>query len=137
MEKPEQSVLTWIFEMGEARLLQFAEELLSNPKMTDAISTGLHRAARTKGQVDRNVQALLALLGVPTKADYNKLLSKVEALQGSLVNLNIKLDRLMASRETPRRRAPARPSAKRRAAPVARSPKQTSDQSFSERDEPR
>ncbi len=137
MARPEQSVLTWIFEMGEARLLQFAEEMLSNPKMTEAISTGLHRAARTKGQVDRNVQALLALLGVPTKADYNKLLSKVEALQGSMVNLNIKLDRLMASREPPKRRAPARPKAKRRAAPAARAPKAPLDNGFSERDESR
>jgi hypothetical protein len=112
MARRDQSVFSWIVEMGEARLLQFAEELLSNPKMAEAFSTALHRAARTKGQVDRNMQTLLALLGVPSKADYNKLLSKVEALQGSLVNLNIKLDRLLATRERPKRRTPAKSSDK-------------------------
>lgn len=137
MAQSEQSVLTWIFEMGEARLLQFVEELLSNPKMTEAISTALHRAVRTKGQVDRNVQALLALLGVPTKADYNKLLSKIEALQGSLVNLNIKLDRLMASRELPKRRAAPRSSTKQRAAPDARRREPPSGHGVGERGEPR
>ena len=110
MTRRERSVLSWIVEMGETRLLQFAEELLTNPKLAEAFSTALHRAARTKGQVDRNVQALLGLLGVPSKADYNRLLSKVEALQGSLVNLNIKLDRLLAARERPKRRRTDKPA---------------------------
>jgi len=91
--------------MGEARLVQFAEELLANPKMADAFSAALQRAARTKGQVDRNMQTLLGLLNLPSKADYNRLLAKIESLQGSLVNLNIKLDRLLAERERPKRRS--------------------------------
>jgi len=35
----------------------------------------------------------------------NRLLTKLEAIQGSLVNLNLKVDRLMQER-APRRRAP-------------------------------
>ena len=97
--------------MGETRLMQFAEELLANPRMADAFSATLHRAARTKGQVDRNMQMLLGLLNLPSKADYNRLLSKIESLQGSLVNLNIKLDRLLAQREHPKRRADKRHAA--------------------------
>lgn len=89
--------------MGEQRLVQFAEELLANPRMAEAFSSALQRAARTKGQVDRNMQMLLGLLNVPSKADYNRLLSKIESLQGSLVNLNIKLDRLLAERARPKR----------------------------------
>jgi len=101
------TILSWIMEAGEARFLQLAEELLSNPTMADAFSAALHRAARTKGQVDRNMQTLLGFLNMPSKGDYNRLLSKIEALQGSLVNINIKLDRLLAARERPaRRRAP-------------------------------
>lgn len=84
--------------------MQFAEELLSNPKMAEAFSAALQRAMQTKGQVDRNMQMLLGMLNVPSKADYNKLLAKIEALQGSLVNLNIKLDRVLAERDRPKRR---------------------------------
>ena len=104
MAREERSMFSWIVEAGEARLVQFAEELLANPKMADAFSTALHRAARTKGQVDRNMQMLLGLLNMPSKADYNRLLSKIEALQGSLVNLNIKVDRLLADRDRPKPR---------------------------------
>ena len=104
-------MLSWIVEMGEGRLVQFAEELLANPRMAEAFSGALQRAARTKGQVDRNMQMLLGLLNVPSKADYNRLLSKIESLQGSLVNLNIKLDRMMAARERPKRRRPDKPRA--------------------------
>lgn len=104
MARQERTILSWVVEMGEARLVQFAEELLANPRMADAFSAALQRAARTKGQVDRNMQMLLGMLNLPSKADYNRLLSKIESLQGSLVNLNIKLDRLLAERERPKRR---------------------------------
>ena len=61
--------------------------------------------------MDRNINAMLELFNVPSKTDYNKLLAKVETVQGSLVNLNIKLDRLLASKEkTPK---PTRRRAKR------------------------
>ena len=81
--------------------------------MAEAFSSALQRAAKTKGQVDRNMQMVLGLLNLPSKADYNKLLSKIEALQGSLVNLNIKVDRLLADRDRPKppRRPPAKPEA--------------------------
>jgi len=106
------TLLSWIVEMGETRLLQFAEELLANPKMAEAFSSALQRAAQTKGQVDRNMQMVLGLLNLPSKADYNRLLSKIEALQGSLVNLNIKVDRLLADRDRPKpRRRPQKPEA--------------------------
>ena len=109
MARREPTLLSWIVEMGEQRLLQFAEELLANPKMAEAFSAALQRAAKTKGQVDRNMQMLLGMLNMPSKADYNRLLSKIEALQGSLVNLNIKVDRLLADRDRPKRRRPPKP----------------------------
>ena len=38
-------------------------------------------------------------MNLPSRANYNKLLVKIEHLQGSLVNLNMKLDRLLAAQE--------------------------------------
>lgn len=92
--------------VGEEKLGQLAEEILANPHITEALSTALRRAAKTKGQVDRNMQLVLGALNLPSRADFNRLVSKVEALQGSLVNLNIKIDRLMAARAEPRKRSP-------------------------------
>ena len=98
---------------GEERLGQFAEEILSSPHVTDALAGALRRAAQTKGQVDRNMQALLSALNLPTRADLNRVVNKVEALQGSLVNVNIKLDRLIAAQAAAKAAPPPAPRATR------------------------
>jgi hypothetical protein len=116
MAKRDRTLFSWIVEMGEARLMQFAEELLSNPRMAEAFTSALQKAAQTKGQVDRNMQMILGLLNVPSKSDYNRLLSKIESVQGSLVNLNLKLDRLLAERERPKRTRAAKTSGEKHAA---------------------
>jgi hypothetical protein len=105
---------------GEERLGQFAEELLSSPHVTEALAAALRRAAQTKGQVDRNMQALLSALNLPTRTDLARVVNKVEALQGSLVNINIKLDRLLAQqRDAAKPAAPPRPKTSRARRPKA------------------
>lgn len=49
-----------------------------------------------KGTVDRNMQTVLAMLNVPSRNDVSRLATKIEAIQGNLMNLNLKLDRLLA-----------------------------------------
>lgn len=111
---------------GEERLGQFAEEILASPHVTEALASALRRAAQTKGQVDRNMQAVLSALNLPTRGDLTKVVNKVEALQGSLVNINIKLDRLLAERDAGKRAAPAPAPAAARA-PRPRKPKASTD----------
>jgi hypothetical protein len=43
---------------------------------------------------------------LPSKDDYNKLLAKLETVQGSLVNVNMKLDRLLAEQRKQKKPAP-------------------------------
>ena len=69
-----------------------------------AVQAGLE----TKGHIDRNMQTVLGLLNVPSRADLNKLAVKLEVLQGSLTNLNLKVDRLLAQ-SRPRRTRPRKP----------------------------
>ncbi len=86
-----------LFGVGEERIGSFVGEILSSPQVAEALGKALSGAARTKGTVDRNMQVLLSTLNVPSRQDLAQLTAKVEALQGSLVNLNIKLDRLLAA----------------------------------------
>lgn len=106
-------LLQWLYDQGEKTATQVLEELLSNRAVSDGIGSAIQRAARTKGKMDRNMQTLLSLLNVPSRADYAKLATKIEALQGSLVNLNIKLDRVLAATASP-----PKPSRKRAKAPA-------------------
>jgi hypothetical protein len=98
-----------LYEMGEEALGRVAAELLSNPTFADAFSRALQGAIATKGRVDRNIQTILGLLNLPSRSDLHKLVTKLETIQGSLVNLNIKVDRILAAQtpRPPRRRRPA------------------------------
>jgi hypothetical protein len=110
-----QNLLQWIVDRGEETLGQVLEEVVSRPGVSDGLARVAKRAVRTKGQVDKNVETLLHLLNLPSRADYHKLLVKIEHLQGSLVNLNMKLDRLLAMQSV----APAKRPQGRAAAPPA------------------
>lgn len=101
-----------ILGVGEERVGAFVGEILSSPQVAEAIGKALSGAARTKGTVDRNMQLVLSTLNVPSKQDLATLTAKVEALQGSLVNLNIKLDRLIAANAAGAQPPPAPASAR-------------------------
>lgn len=102
------NVWQWLVEAGEEKVSAVAGEVLQNPRVTEAVAGALKRAAETKGTVDKNMERLMAALNVVSRSDHEKLLNKVEALQGSLVNINIKLDRLLAQQEPKKPPAPRR-----------------------------
>lgn len=99
MKKEEKTLFEQMYETGEERFSRFAKEVVTHPTFSLMIEKALRNALATKGKVDQNVDHFLNLLNIPSKSDYNKLLAKIETLQGSLVNLNIKFDRLLASLE--------------------------------------
>jgi hypothetical protein len=104
-------LLRRLLSLGERQLSQLAADILANPRVAEAFSRALQRAFETKGRVDKNMQTLLAMLNLPSRADYTRLQSRLDALQGSLVNLNLKLDRLLAEKKPrTRRRATPKPA---------------------------
>lgn len=111
-----------LFGAGEERLGQVAEDLLSSQRVREAITSTFQTAVRTKGQVDRNMEMILAALNLPTRRDFDKLYAKVESLQGSLINLSIKLDRLAAQQAAAAAAATPPPSPKPAKAKARRAP---------------
>lgn len=102
-------ILKRLYGLGEEKLARFAEEMLSNPRVAEAFSAALRKAFETKGRVDRNMQLVLGLLNLPSRADLTRIVTKIEAIQGSLVNLNLKVDRLLATQGPRRRRSKPKP----------------------------
>ncbi|MSQ46792.1 MAG: hypothetical protein EXR78_00150 [Deltaproteobacteria bacterium] len=92
----EHSLFEKLYEAGEEGFNRFLTELLSNPTVTEVAKKALKNAAATKGKIGRGVDSFLFLFNLPSKDDYNKLLAKLETVQGNLVNVNMKLDRLLA-----------------------------------------
>ena len=116
----ERSIFQRLVELGEGQVRGLFEEVLSSPRFAEVAGKTLQQAMATKGKVDRNMQTILGLLNLPSKADYKKLSTKIEALQGSLVNLNIKLDRIIAQQNDKGVKKVARPK------PRPAAPQQTS-----------
>lgn len=104
--REEYSLFEKLYEAGEEGFNRFLTELLSNPTVATIAKKALKNAAATKGTLDRGVDSFLLLFNLPSKDDYNKLLAKIETMQGSLVNINMKLDRLLA--EQHKQKKPAR-----------------------------
>ena len=103
MKKEDKSLFEKLYEASEEQATRFAKDVASHPSFSSMMERALHNAMEAKGKIDKNVNQLLGLLNVPSKSDYNKLLAKIETIQGSLVNLNIKIDRLIAGLEKPKR----------------------------------
>ena len=112
--KNARSFIERLYEEGGTRVNKALEELLKNPAVTDRLGKTVGRAADAKRQIDRNMQLLLSLLNLPSRADYSRLLAKIETLQGSLVNLNMKVDRVLAHQAKPAA-AKRKPSKSKRA----------------------
>ena len=101
-------MLAGILGRGEEVVGVFLEELTRNPKVREQLGKTVERAVDAKRAVDKNMQTVLSVLNVPSRADLNRVLAKIEALQGSVVNLSMKLDRLVAAQQdTASHRAPA------------------------------
>lgn len=115
MKKEEKSLFETLYEAGEEQVSRFAKEAVAHPSFSSVMEKTLRGALETKGKVDQNINHILGLLNLPSKADYTKLLAKIETLQGSMVNLNIKFDRLLAAVEKPKKSS--RP--KRKSTPVS------------------
>jgi hypothetical protein len=79
-------------------LSRLADELLASSIFSQVLRTALRTAMVAKGLFDRNVDVALTLLNLPSRGELVRLQTKLEVIHGSLVNLNIKMDRLLAAR---------------------------------------
>jgi hypothetical protein len=79
-------------------LSRLADELLANSILSQVLRAAVRAAVEAKGVIDRKVVSALVLLTLPSRGELVSLQTKLELIHGSLVNLNIKMDRLLAAR---------------------------------------
>jgi polyhydroxyalkanoate synthesis regulator phasin len=111
-----EKLVSMLRRMSEEGVASFFGEVMSNDSLRRALGRAGERFVDNKGRFDRSVESLLDFVNIPSKRDIRELKSRLDHLNGQLLNLNIKLDRVMsepAKAPRPRpKRATKKPSDK-------------------------
>jgi hypothetical protein len=76
-------VLRWMSDMGGR---------IGADRVGDALSGAILGVARTRAVVDRNVASLLALANIPSRVEYQRMMTRVDVLQNRMIDLHRRLD---------------------------------------------
>jgi len=104
----EKTVFEKLYEANRESVTNLVKDIFSQFPVREVVERTCQNATEAKEKVDQNMEALLALLNIPSKADYEHLLAKIEEVQGNLVNVSMKLDLLLAERKKSRKRSTAK-----------------------------
>src|SRR5690242_17566662 len=84
-------------QMSEEGISSFLNELMANDVWRRRLGRAGERFVANKQSFDRNVETILDFVNIPSKRDVRELKTRLDHLNGQLVNLNIKLDRMLAA----------------------------------------
>ena len=98
-----ESLISKLRQMSEDGLISFFNEVMSNERARRALGRAGERLMANKRVFDRNVETFLDFVSIPSKRDVRELKARLDHLNSQLLNLSIKLDRLLAQK--PRSRA--------------------------------
>jgi len=100
-EDVEKKVYEWLAEVGDR---------IGAERVSQFLEGAIVGAARTKEAVDKNVDSLLAIANIPSRREYDRMRVKLDALQGSVMNLTRTVDRLRDRLAMSNGHAPAKPA---------------------------
>jgi len=107
-----EKLVSMLRRMSEEGLASFFNEVMANDAMRRALGRAGARFMDNKGRFDRSVETLLDFVNIPSKRDIRELKSRLDHLNGQLLNLNIKLDRMVSEGGGAERPRPKRPPRK-------------------------
>ena len=82
-------------QMSEEGIAGFFNEIMSNDRMRSSFGRAGERFMANKQTFDRNVEQMLDFVNIPSKRDVRDLKARLDHLSSQLLNLSIKLDRLL------------------------------------------
>src|ERR1700719_445325 len=115
-----ESIISKLRQVSEEGLGSVMGELMANERMRKGLGRAGERLVANKHVFDRNVETVLDFVNIPSKRDVRELKSRLDTLSSQLVNLSMKIDRMMAAGEMPAPRQARRTSAEVRPAPGPR-----------------
>ena len=115
-----ENLISKLRQVSEEGLGSVMGELMANERMRKGLGRAGERLMANKNVFDRNVETVLDFVNIPSKRDVRELKSRLDTLSSQLVNLSMKIDRMMAAGEMPAPRQARPTSAEVRPAPGPR-----------------
>jgi polyhydroxyalkanoate synthesis regulator phasin len=95
-----ENIISKLRQMSEEGLGSVMGELMANERMRKSLGRAGERLMANKHAFDRNVETVLDFVNIPSKRDIRELKSRLDTLSSQLVNLSIKIDRMLSAEET-------------------------------------
>ncbi len=100
--------------MSEEGITSFFNEVMSNERLRQGLGRAGEKFVHNKQAFDRNIETVLDFVNIPSKRDVRDLKARLDHLSSQLLNLNIKLDRLLAEPSARAEAATPKPARKKR-----------------------
>jgi polyhydroxyalkanoate synthesis regulator phasin len=95
-----ESLIAKLRQLSEEGATSFFREVMENERLRRGLSRAGEAFIANKQSFDRNVETILDFVNIPSKRDVRELKARLDHLNGQLVNLSMKVDRMLAERET-------------------------------------
>jgi polyhydroxyalkanoate synthesis regulator phasin len=99
-----ESLMSKLRQMSEEGVASFFSEVMANDGLRRTLGRAGESFFSNKQSFDRNIETILDFVNIPSKRDVRELKARLDHLNGQLVNLSIKIDRMLAA--TPTKSAP-------------------------------
>jgi polyhydroxyalkanoate synthesis regulator phasin len=83
-------------QMSEEGAASFFSELMANETLRKRLGKAGEQFLNNKQSFDRNVETVLDFVNIPSKRDVRELKARLDHLNSQIVNLSMKIDRMLA-----------------------------------------
>ncbi|MGH7933814.1 MAG: hypothetical protein ACREQN_11710 [Candidatus Binataceae bacterium] len=90
-----ESLIAKVRQMSEAGVTSFFNEVMASENLRRRVGRAGERLLANKGSFDRNVETVLDFVNIPSKRDVRELKARLDHLNGQLVSLSMKIDRML------------------------------------------
>ncbi len=101
-----ENLISRLRQMSEDGIATFFNEVMGNDRLRHGLGRAGESFMANKQSFDRNIETMLDFVNIPSKKDVRDLKARLDHLSSQLLNLNIKLDRILAEGGEKKRSAP-------------------------------
>jgi polyhydroxyalkanoate synthesis regulator phasin len=91
-----EKLISRLRKLSEQGAATFFNEVMASDRLRKRFGRAGERFMANKHSFDRNVESILDFVNIPSKRDVRDLKSRLDTLSSQIVNLSMKIDRMLA-----------------------------------------